>query len=450
MSTVPATTTPAPARPRLRRPAAAIAWAIERPVLTAVLLALLVRVCFAIASFVVNTDYLIPDEVQYIDLARVVVGGHTPEEWFPGYGQSLYDSTGTFMEPLVALFRVFGTSRLVGQLFSAVVGAAVVGGTTFIALRFLRRPYALLAGAVVALMPSQVLFSAVVLREAHVWLGLCVLGIAAVLMAGVDRRRIVLGAVIAAAALFALAYLRQQTFVTAAWSLALAMLIAPRQLWPARATIAVAMAVAIPWIAGIGPAGLSLVDTAAPNLAKTRSTLATGANSAFQPPAPTKAPPASAPVHHASGATGIAERASETVTADDSLDANLSYLPQGIVDVSLRPFPWNSTEGITLLFARLENIAWYVLYVLGVIGLVAFWRDRRARAVLGFPLLTVLSIVGVAALTQGNLGTAFRHREQILWALALFAAAGAQRLADRRALRRSAAPAAPRPAAPAA
>jgi hypothetical protein len=35
-------------------------------------------------------------------------------------------------------------------------------------------------------------------------------------------------------------------------------------------------------------------------------------------------------------------------------------------------------------------------------------------------------LVGIAALTQGNLGTAFRHREQMLWGLALCAAAGAE------------------------
>jgi hypothetical protein len=41
-------------------------------------------------------------------------------------------------------------------------------------------------------------------------------------------------------------------------------------------------------------------------------------------------------------------------------------------------------------------------------------------------------MIGIAAVTQGNLGTAFRHREQVLWVLALGAAAGAEWLWARR------------------
>lgn len=37
-------------------------------------------------------------------------------------------------------------------------------------------------------------------------------------------------------------------------------------------------------------------------------------------------------------------------------------------------------------------------------------------------------MIGIAALTQGNVGTAFRHRGQILWALAILAVVGAGRL----------------------
>jgi hypothetical protein len=47
-------------------------------------------------------------------------------------------------------------------------------------------------------------------------------------------------------------------------------------------------------------------------------------------------------------------------------------------------------------------------------------------------------MVGIAAVTQGNLGTAFRHREQVLWVLALGAAAGAEWLWSRRGERHAA------------
>ena len=38
----------------------------------------------------------------------------------------------------------------------------------------------------------------------------------------------------------------------------------------------------------------------------------------------------------------------------------------------------------------------------------------------------------MSSLFEGNLGTAFRHRGQVLWALAVLAALGAQRLWLRR------------------
>ena len=40
------------------------------------------------------------------------------------------------------------------------------------------------------------------------------------------------------------------------------------------------------------------------------------------------------------------------------------------------------------------------------------------------PVLGMLA--GIAALTQGNLGTAFRHRDQVVWVLALCGAAELQ------------------------
>jgi hypothetical protein len=78
------------------------------------------------------------------------------------------------------------------------------------------------------------------------------------------------------------------------------------------------------------------------------------------------------------------------------------------------------------LLARIENLEWYVLYALAITGIVASVRRRAARTALAFPLFVMGMLIGIAALTQGNLGTAFRHRDQMLWALALCAAAGLQ------------------------
>ena len=112
--------------------------------------------------------------------------------------------------------------------------------------------------------------------------------------------------------------------------------------------------------------------------------------------------------------------------ASEPLDANISRVPQGLIDVTLRPFPWESTSGIALLLARVENVVWYLLYALAALGAVVAVRRPTARNALLFPAFVTGLLVAVAAVTQGNLGTAFRHRNQILWALALGGAYGVQ------------------------
>jgi hypothetical protein len=308
------------------------------------------------------------------------------------------------MAPLVLLFHAFGATRLTGQLFVVAVGAAVAGLTVVAGLRFLPRPYALLAGLVVALTPSQALFSSVVLREAHVWLGLVIVGCGAILAASTDRRRLATGLGVAAGGALLVAFLRDQTALAACWALVLAMMLAPRERWAMRVAAALAIAVIVPWVGGAGVGGWRLTSETATELAQTRAKLAVGAKSAFVDPA-TPAESAAAP-------------------PENGIGDNVARLPGGLVDVAIRPFPWESTDGISLLLARIENLEWYMLYGLAAVGIAVSVRRRRHRLALQFPVLLMGMLVGIAALTQGNLGTAFRHRDQMLWALALCAAAG--------------------------
>jgi hypothetical protein len=67
-----------------------------------------------------------------------------------------------------------------------------------------------------------------------------------------------------------------------------------------------------------------------------------------------------------------------------------------------------------------------------VLAALGAWFGRRRRDVVAFPLIATGVVIAAAAVSQGNLGTAFRHRGQVLWALAVLAAIGGQRLWDRR------------------
>jgi hypothetical protein len=81
-----------------------------------------------------------------------------------------------------------------------------------------------------------------------------------------------------------------------------------------------------------------------------------------------------------------------------------------------------------------ENLGWLVLYVLAAMGL---WVRRRERHLLAFPVVFGAGFVVMSAMFEGNVGTAFRHRGQIAWALALLATCGLQAVLARRAERRS-------------
>jgi len=65
--------------------------------------------------------------------------------------------------------------------------------------------------------------------------------------------------------------------------------------------------------------------------------------------------------------------------------------------------------------------------VLAGVGVYVF---RQRVSVIAFPVLFLLAIAFSGAITHGNLGTAFRHRGQVMFALAILAAAGLQVVAD--------------------
>lgn len=406
-----------------------LSFADQHPLWTVVLLAGLARAVVVTLVGPLRPGVIVPDEQQYLDLAASVASGRGAEAWQPGYGQSLYDSTHTFMRPLTFLVRVFGEHQVVGQLLAAAFGVLCALLTTWLALRVVRPRYAWLAGGVVALMPSQVFWSSVVLRESMVWTSLAGAALALALAATTRSWRVLLGcAALAALCTWAVSDLRGQTAVVLVGALALtAMTVrSARRLVAPLGTLLIA--VLVPWGAGLGPLGLFYVSDVVPQLASIRTNLSIGADSSFidRTVIPPDADP-SADVPE--DAAVVTDATGTTYVVDDTPAASVSAIPRGLVAVALRPFPWEPARNTGLLMAKAENVAWGVLYLLAAVGVAAGWRRRHALA---FPVIVTGAIILSAALTQANLGTAFRHRGQILWALAVLAAVGLQHLVDRR------------------
>lgn len=97
------------------------------------------------------------------------------------------------------------------------------------------------------------------------------------------------------------------------------------------------------------------------------------------------------------------------------------FLPVGLAYYLFAPFPWDL--GSTLQWITLpETLAWYALIPFAARGvLVALRNDARAYGVV---TAVVVAIVIPYALVQGNVGTAYRHRAQILPLVFVFVAIG--------------------------
>ena len=199
--------------------------------------------------------------------------------------------------------------------------------------------------------------------------------------------------------LVAIAHLRDQTLVVTAWALAVALVLGPGADRWRRAAFGVAALLILPAAMGYGLAGIQFIRNASPEVESLRGGNAVGASTAL--------------------------------TCDASkggLSGKIEHLPCGLPAVVLRPYPWETDGSTSVRLARLEALLWYPLLALSLYGLVHVWPRRR---MLAFPALSAGAIVLVYALTEGNIGTAFRHRGEAIWAVAIFAALGAQLVADR-------------------
>ncbi|HMK96390.1 MAG TPA: hypothetical protein VK425_02525, partial [Acidimicrobiales bacterium] len=201
------------------------AWSAvtARPVVAPLLIAFVVR---AATALVISTTagFVFPDESQYVTLGRLAASGHLTSSYVVNgqTGRSLFREAASFMWPLTALFRAFGPHILVAALWAAVFGAVTAAIVSLLVARALAPQWGALAGTVVGLWPSQVLWSSVVLRESMVWAGLAAAALGVALLArATAATSVVVAAVILVVALVTLAYLRDWVFLPAAWSAAI-------------------------------------------------------------------------------------------------------------------------------------------------------------------------------------------------------------------------------------
>lgn len=425
---------------------------LAHPVLSVFVLAFTIRAVSAVVIWLIWGGTIFGDEATYSEMATAVAEGRK-DSW-DGYTIGLYWRTATWTLPLTALYVIFTPSILVGQLLAAVMGAAAAALVTRLASEALATSWALLAGAFVGLFPSLVLWSSLTLKDAAVWAVAVSIGVAVARVSATESRRAAVWAVLLVLSLVLMAYLRAHTFVVVTWAVAIALAVTPTRRASLRISGAGLLLVTLPWLLGLGPAALGFVFQEADTVTTRRLANAENASTAIitlpEPEHPEGRRSSDDGVGRGSGTgarSGDGDRrasaspggAAPGSTRDDrgrqgtsatdeagSLAApSLRQLPRGLVLMVLDPLPTMIDGNPRVRLAALEHFVWYPLLVLALAGLPAVWGNRR---VLAYPLLAAGGITFVYALTEGNFGTAYRHRGEIVWAVALLAAFGTCRL----------------------
>lgn len=259
------------------------------------------------------------------------------------------------------------------------------------------------AALLVAFFPSLVLWSVVNIRDA---ISTFLVTLAAYLIVRAVRRIRMQELFLLAVALLALSLVRQYMVMLVGFGAVLGVVASVRT---GRIAETLVVGVAVSFVAVLGLENLGLLEqvpaeTPFEAVASIREQMMTGASSSFgeqlDPSTPTGA---------------------------------LLALPVGLVYLLFAPFPW-AVSSLLQLLTLPEVLLWYALVPFTLVGLRRAWSDAPREILIPIGILAV--VLSTYALVEGNIGTAYRHRAQIMPLLFLFTAGGISRILARRRSRR--------------
>src|SRR5437588_5096357 len=331
-------------------------------------------------------------------LRRGVFFGGEAADWARSAGN------GWGMIYLVAtIYALVGRNMLAVQFFNAVVGAATAP-IIFLCARhiFQNLRVAKLAALCVAFYPSLVLWSSQGLKDGPI---VFLLAVAMLATLKLGERLSVKSIVILVLAMFAILSMRFYVFYMLAAAVVGAFVIGMRPV----TSQSLARQLVIVLMLGLGLTYLGVLRTAGSQMEMygnlqaiqtSRADLARSANSGFMQ---------DVDVSTASGA--------------------LSAIPIGMTYLLFAPFPWQIAslrQSITLP----EMFVWWGSFPLLVLGI---WFTLRYRMRQALPILIFTTMLTLAySIFQGNVGTAYRQRSQILVFYFIFVAVGAVLMKERR------------------
>jgi len=322
--------------------------------------------------------FLQSDAVGYHRLATSIVDHWTtgaPAPALPGGKEGFYYL-------LAGLYRVFGPYWTAGLAVNAVLAAALVPVAADLTYRLFGVAAARWIPPLVVLMPGIFIWTSQLLKEAAVLLLIAVAANAAVRV----TEKVALGSLtMGTASLAVLLTFRGPVGLIVAGGLLAGIAFGKRELFKSLGTglTALALFAVLVFAVGLGYSGFRTATSSDLRHANTvRQDLAVSARSGFD----------------ANVDVSTTRRA-------------LTYLPTGLVNFGLGPFPWQ-VRGAVRLAAIPDVAVWWIL-------LPSLWRGFRAasgaigRRVLVL-VLPAVAVSTVMALVIGNYGTVVRERAQVV------------------------------------
>jgi hypothetical protein len=101
---------------------------------------------------------------------------------------------------------------------------------------------------------------------------------------------------------------------------------------------------------------------------------------------------------------------------------NISEIPYRLSSFLLRPFPLIDSGSTFFNLAGLENIIWMLLIMFVLYLILTVRTNQTEKSIIYGLMFYVFAFSSLAALYEGNLGTAFRHKSSILWPLVIILA----------------------------
>jgi hypothetical protein len=377
--------------------------------------ALLYRILIAAIVFSTNTQgFFGGDAYTYDTLGLAQIGAWGGSSFDAGlvarFTGTSYSGSGWGMLYYVAvIYSLIGRNMLATQLLNSVAGAFTAPVIFLISEKlFGHKGVSRLAALAVAFFPSMALWSAQGIKDGPIIFLLAISMLATLRLSDKFDPRYFM---ILIFALFALLTLRFYIFYMAVVAIGLTFLIGNKafsaQSILRQLILVVAMAVAFSYL-GVSKFANAQLEAygSLETVQNARSNLANSAESGFGQDV------------NVSTTGGV-----------------LSAIPIGMTYLLLAPFPWQMGS-LRSLITFPEMVVWWSSMPLLVLGI---WYAMKFRLRRVAPILVFVSMLTVAySVTQGNVGTAYRQRSQLLLFYLIFVAVGYYVMREKRGDRRAA------------